>query len=242
MTSRDRALLAAPHALRRPPSPARAGLPPAAIHPPTCPTSGPGAGAPTHLAKAGRAPARHPERPEGGPMDHPTLPPISLRVTAGAALLDHTRPGWAAQVDPDRLDLADDHSDVLGQLHGHSDRGLAALGDPDPVALGFDLDADDDDGDYPALAACWRAAIARRRPSGQPAPASPPGPLDHEPAGAFLSEAQRRALLTQALAGVELGAHDRRILAWLAGWEPATVRTVASLLRRARLAGREGSR
>jgi len=176
-------------------------------------------------------------------MDPATLPPISLRVAAGAALLDHARPGWAAQVDPGRLDPADDHSDVLGQLHGHRDRGLAALGHPDAVALGLDLDADDDDADYPALTDAWRAAIRRRAAAGpapaEPAGPGPDGPLHHAPAGPFLAEPQRRTLLAEALAGVALGAHDRRILAWLAGWEPATVRTIASLLRRARAAGRQ---
>ncbi len=174
-------------------------------------------------------------------MDHPTLPPIPERVAAGAALLDHARPGWAAEVDADRLDLFQhDHTDVLGQLYGHFDRGLAALAHPDAAALGFDLDADEDDAGYPALTACWRAATRRRRPDDHPAPG---GPLDRAPGGAFLSEAQRRELLAQALAGVELGAYDRRILDWLAGWEPCTVRTLASLLRRARAAGpQEGTR
>jgi len=178
-------------------------------------------------------------------MDHPTLPPIPERVACGAALLDRAWPGWADQVDPDRLTMADGDSDVLGQLYGHVDRGLAALGDPDAVAHGFDLDADDDAG-YPALTDAWRAAIRHRRPAGTPAgPAGPlaEGSLARAPGGPLLSEPQRRALLAQALAGVALGAHDRRVLDWLAGWEPTTVRTLASLLGRARAAGRrEGAR
>jgi hypothetical protein len=36
-----------------------------------------------------------------------------------------------------------------------------------------------------------------------------------------------------ALAGVELWAHDRRVLDWLAGWDRATVLTLASWIRRA---------
>ena len=180
-------------------------------------------------------------------MDHPTLPPIPERVAAGAALLDRARPGWAAQVDAGRLDLFQhDHTDVLGQLYGHFDRGLAALAHPDAAALGFDLDADEDDAGYPALTACWRAAVRRRRTAAPAAPEPPgpgaAGPLDRAPGGAFLAEAQRRELLAQALAGVALGAYDRRILDWLAGWEPCTVRTVASLLRRARAAGPEAAR
>ncbi len=37
-------------------------------------------------------------------------------------------------------------------------------------------------------------------------------------------------------AGVVLGAYDRRILAWLAGWEPQTCAAVAGLITRARQA------
>jgi hypothetical protein len=49
------------------------------------------------------------------------------------------------------------------------------------------------------------------------------------------------AMLEEACsaAGVELGAYDRRILAWLAGWEPSTCAVVAGLITRAR---REGGR
>jgi hypothetical protein len=41
----------------------------------------------------------------------------------------------------------------------------------------------------------------------------------------------------ESLDGVELGAYDRRIIEWLAGWDIATVGTVASLIYRARAAG-----
>lgn len=40
-------------------------------------------------------------------------------------------------------------------------------------------------------------------------------------------------------AGVRLGRYDRRVLAWLARWEPATVQVVADLITRAHSAGRE---
>jgi hypothetical protein len=43
------------------------------------------------------------------------------------------------------------------------------------------------------------------------------GPYEQEPHEPFIAAAQRRALLDQALQGVELGAWDRRILDWLAG-------------------------
>jgi hypothetical protein len=44
---------------------------------------------------------------------------------------------------------------------------------------------------------------------------------------------------TLAAAGVELGAFDRRIVAWLCGYEPATVQVVLGLVARAHAAGRE---
>lgn len=42
-------------------------------------------------------------------------------------------------------------------------------------------------------------------------------------------------MLTDAckVAGVVLGAYDRRILAWLAGYEPSTCAVVAGIIRRA---------
>jgi hypothetical protein len=59
------------------------------------------------------------------------------------------------------------------------------------------------------------------------------GPLHVEPAG-FLPSTEQRLLLVEALAGVELGAWDERIVTWLAGWETGTVVTVGSWLRRVR--------
>jgi hypothetical protein len=40
------------------------------------------------------------------------------------------------------------------------------------------------------------------------------------------------------LRGVPLGAHDERIVEWLAGWDEPTTLTVASLIERARAAER----
>jgi hypothetical protein len=167
--SAERALLAALQAMRQPPSPARAGLPPATFWLPdlACPSPGPGAGAPTREpAEDGSAPAR--QLREEVPMHdtHPAdLPPIPERVAAGAGLLDRHQPRWCWQVDPDRLDLADPAVDVLGQLYGQFEVGLAVLGEPDPVACGFDLDASDADADYPALTGAWQQAIWQRRAS-----------------------------------------------------------------------------
>lgn len=36
-----------------------------------------------------------------------------------------------------------------------------------------------------------------------------------------------------AAAGVHLGAYDRRVLAWLSGWEPQTVAVVVGIILRA---------
>jgi hypothetical protein len=46
--------------------------------------------------------------------------------------------------------------------------------------------------------------------------------------------ADRVAAMLESLDGVELGAYDRRIIEWLAGWDIATVGTIASLIYRAR--------
>jgi hypothetical protein len=44
-------------------------------------------------------------------------------------------------------------------------------------------------------------------------------------------------VLENVLSGIELGVHDRRILAWMAGWDASTVLTVASWVTRARAEG-----
>ncbi|GAA2842554.1 hypothetical protein [Kribbella solani] len=45
-----------------------------------------------------------------------------------------------------------------------------------------------------------------------------------------------------AAAGVELGAYDRRMIAWLADWEYGTLVTIASWIQRARAAGNPAPR
>ena len=64
----------------------------------------------------------------------------------------------------------------------------------------------------------------------------PCGPVEVPPAG-FVPEAEQAQILAGVLAGMELGAWDRRILGWLAGWDACTVLTVASWIARARAAG-----
>lgn len=62
--------------------------------------------------------------------------------------------------------------------------------------------------------------------------------FDRDP-GAGRMEPHIHQMLADACsaAGVQLGAYDRRILAWLAGWEPQTCAVVAGLISRANLAG-----
>jgi len=58
--------------------------------------------------------------------------------------------------------------------------------------------------------------------------------LDHEPPGRYTPPGVREAALRDALHGVELGAYDERIMRWLVGWDDSTVRTICSLIERAR--------
>jgi hypothetical protein len=67
-------------------------------------------------------------------------------------------------------------------------------------------------------------------------PTVPAGPVHAAPAG-FLPRAELERLLGEALAGIDLGAHDRRVASWMAGWEASTVLTVASWITRARAEG-----
>ncbi|MGO9294496.1 MAG: hypothetical protein ACLP52_11595 [Streptosporangiaceae bacterium] len=64
-------------------------------------------------------------------------------------------------------------------------------------------------------------------------PPVPPGPIETAPPG-FLPRAGQAQILANALAGLELGAWDRRILHWLANWDTCTVLTIASWITRAR--------
>jgi hypothetical protein len=66
-------------------------------------------------------------------------------------------------------------------------------------------------------------------------PEVPAGPVEEAPRG-FVPAARRAEILAGALAGIELGAWDRRIAEWLAGWDAATVLTIASWIARSRIA------
>ena len=63
----------------------------------------------------------------------------------------------------------------------------------------------------------------------------PRGPVEAPPRG-FVPQAEQARILAGVLAGIELGAWDRRIAEWLAGWDTATVLTVASWIARSRMA------
>jgi hypothetical protein len=64
------------------------------------------------------------------------------------------------------------------------------------------------------------------------------GPL--APRGTMARFNRDRLTAACAAAGVELGAYDRRIVEWLAGWEPETVAVVVGLVVRAGRAAVDG--
>jgi hypothetical protein len=58
--------------------------------------------------------------------------------------------------------------------------------------------------------------------------------LSADPAAYISADANRQLLLDSCnAAGVQLGDYDRRILDWLAGYEPATCAVIAGLITRA---------
>lgn len=68
------------------------------------------------------------------------------------------------------------------------------------------------------------------------------GPMTDELRALLVREDAALILDELEAAGVELGDHDRRIIAWLAGWEYSTLVTIASWIKRAHAAGQEASR
>ncbi len=62
------------------------------------------------------------------------------------------------------------------------------------------------------------------------------GPNDVYPPGGYVPQAERLWYIEAALAGVELGCYDRRIIDWLAQWDDYTARLLVSLLVRVRRA------
>jgi hypothetical protein len=64
----------------------------------------------------------------------------------------------------------------------------------------------------------------------------PAGPVETAPYLGYRRPEIRREAFTAVLDGVETGAYDLRILAWLTQWDDTTCRTIASLMWRCRLA------
>jgi hypothetical protein len=64
----------------------------------------------------------------------------------------------------------------------------------------------------------------------------PVGSVEVAPLG-FVPAVEQQRILVEVLVGVELGVWDQRMVAWLAGWDAATVLTVASWIVRARERG-----
>ncbi|MGB6165388.1 MAG: hypothetical protein WBF75_23000 [Pseudonocardiaceae bacterium] len=61
----------------------------------------------------------------------------------------------------------------------------------------------------------------------------PGGPVEVAPLG-FVPAVERARILAEVLSGVELGVWDQRMVAWLAGWDAATVLVIALWIVRAR--------
>jgi hypothetical protein len=66
------------------------------------------------------------------------------------------------------------------------------------------------------------------------------GPYERPPI-AHLDERARRELLGRALSGVERGAYDERVVAWLAAQDPAVVHSLVGMMERARHVEREAA-
>lgn len=86
---------------------------------------------------------------------------LAERVARGVELLDRVRPGWAKEVDLDRLDVGRCDRCVLGQVFGSYGTGLVIafpnLTAGESVAHGF-FDT------YPdVLTEVWRRVIAERQ-------------------------------------------------------------------------------
>lgn len=64
------------------------------------------------------------------------------RAAKGAVLLDQMGPEyWVDKIDGDRFDMDNAEDDVLGQVYGHYDKGVAALGltEKESIEHGFNF-------------------------------------------------------------------------------------------------------
>jgi hypothetical protein len=85
-------------------------------------------------------------------------------------------------------------------------------------------------------------APAASQPAGQrAAPSAPPPAVQISLAAAGSGRVAARSALYAALTGVRLSARDRQFLSRLAAWDKRNAESVASLLRRARQAGRDAA-
>lgn len=91
---------------------------------------------------------------------------MKFRVRKGAKLLDEKKPGWADEINPDRLDLSSGLMCIVGQTFGEFSRGVADLGVEDnDYKYGFDTDPLDEDDSYADLDEAWLKQINKRSKS-----------------------------------------------------------------------------
>lgn len=92
--------------------------------------------------------------------------PVSIydRVAKGVELLDRVRPGWAKELNSDRLLISNCGRCVLGQLYGHYVEGHKEVFSTDAVLgsdYGFDRNSLDWN-EYDQLLEVWKREIAKR--------------------------------------------------------------------------------
>lgn len=93
---------------------------------------------------------------------------LATRVAKGAALLDICRPGWAAEVNIQSLQMHTCTCCILGQLYGNYDDGVSSLFPSKRpnvdvlMSCGFVLGGGRFDLDYPELTSLWAAQIRTR--------------------------------------------------------------------------------
>jgi hypothetical protein len=88
------------------------------------------------------------------------------------------------------------------------------------------------------LASLDQAGAGQAGPGATPPHAYiPAGPVEAAPYLSCCPPEVRQEAFSAVLEGVETGAYDRRIVAWLTRWDDTTCRTIASLMWRCRRAG-----
>jgi hypothetical protein len=87
----------------------------------------------------------------------------------------------------------------------------------------------------PGLGPLNEEPVSIRPPFDQRAPVPPFDPDTQRWRAAI--RADRITAISEALAGVELGEYDRKMIEWMASWDEPTIGTWVSLLYRTRRAG-----